>query len=77
VRESGSSGGVSESFFVSGGFSVNRWKFRGESEVSPKIFFASQTLKTILKSQLLVFQLNFQIEPPLLTHFSKKVTKLF
>jgi hypothetical protein len=29
VRESGSSGGVSESFFVSGGFSVNRWKFRG------------------------------------------------
>jgi hypothetical protein len=39
VRESGSSGEVSESFFVSGGFCVNRWKFGGGggggSEVSP------------------------------------------
>jgi hypothetical protein len=38
VRESGSSGGVSESFFRIGGFSVNRWKFRGVSEVSPLFF---------------------------------------
>jgi hypothetical protein len=30
VKESGSSGEVSESFFVSEGFSVNRWKFGGK-----------------------------------------------
>jgi hypothetical protein len=35
VRENERLGGVSESFFVSMGFCVNRWKFRGESEVSP------------------------------------------
>jgi hypothetical protein len=37
VRENGRLRGVNESFFVSGGFYINRWKFRGVSEVSPKI----------------------------------------
>jgi hypothetical protein len=35
VRENGRLWGVNESFFVSGRFCVNRWKFRGVSEVSP------------------------------------------
>jgi hypothetical protein len=41
VREIGSSGGVFESFFVSGGFSVNRWKFGGGGGFLkfPLIFF--------------------------------------